>query len=216
MVTLINPFWSAGGGSGLTLSFVASAVTGGSTFTIPASAQAGDVAILFDRVSNTTTPTSVVPSGYTQIANNVQATERGIVSYKKLEAGDPGSTPTGMNGDTFNSKIATVFRPSSAISTVTVGSVNGQATGDNPSQQTVTVASVQTPLIVFGHYAGEIGKSYTGITFSPTHDAQIQGNLDANRARYKIYNESPSDTTVDLGDTGSPANILQSFYLRVS
>jgi len=89
------------------------------TITIPGTAAAGDIAILYDRATNSGlgAPNAVTPSGWTELNTTAVSTSggslRSSIAYKALVAGDPGTTITGMNrlGTGGITKMMTTFRP---------------------------------------------------------------------------------------------------------
>lgn len=187
-----------------------------STITVPTGIQKGDLLYLKDTSINVSSPAStVVPSGFNTISNISASTLfsiRQIVSYKIADGTESSTNLTGMNGDTFNDKELIVFRGDVAITSVTVsGTVNGNATTGDPASQSTTASGGTAPLIVLAAY-GSNG-TVTTRTFSPAEDAELQAS-GRSSTKYKIYNSSPADTTVDMGDYGT--NGLQSFYLECS
>lgn len=192
----------------LTFTFQASASTTADTITIPATAAAGDWAICFDVGFGGSTPTEVVPTGFTQIGTSLSgANGRSVISYKTLVGGDPNSSVGVMTGS-GTAAVMLVFRPSQAIATVTPSTWNGEYTSGNPTSQTVTVGS--SPLIVFGNATSS--SAVTGwATESPAFDSSLGANS-SNLAGYKIYDASPSNHTIDMADFGT-ANILRSGYV---
>lgn len=201
------PIFVTGGVS--SLSFVDSATSTGPTLTIPALAAAGDLAYLFDYSQiGTGTPTTVVPTGFTSLANTTDVS-RAISSYKIIAAGEPGSSITGMDSDNDN-KVMFVFRGNVAISTVTPSTWNSQG-GGSPSTQTVTASGQTTPLVVIGAVGQATTAAFT--TESPAFDATVTVNSRI-EAGYKIYNSSPADHSIDAGDNGR--DNLHSGYLRVA
>lgn len=211
-----------GGSRKITLSFVASANARSSQITIPASGQEGDLAVLFDRATDDTPalaiPTDVVPAGWTDwVSSNASvlganAALRGRMSYKILEAADPGASITGMNSDD-ESKVVLVFRPDIPITSVTASSANAQATAGNPASQTVTVAGLVTPLIVVGVASGSNAAAFS--TENPAFDATVTTSLTLMSAGYKIYNSAPANHSIDMNDAGD-ANYLASGYLQIT
>ena len=222
-IPALNGAGSTGSGAGgaLTFSFVASATSEDSTITIPASAIAGDFAILFDAAEGQgASISSVVPAGWTSIVDTFAASGsrsiRSLVSYRKLVAAGGGSI-TGMNAD-GETKIMLVFRPSSSISSTVVSTWNAEMTSGDPASQTVSASGVATPLIVFAFATkGETGTALPAFTtetpamtnvtkFGTAYDPEV-------RLGYTIYNSSPSNQSIDIGDNGA-MNGLQSGYVR--
>lgn len=135
------------GGGAITYTLIgdSSSIDSG-TIVVPATAAAGDIAVLFDSIVGT----SKVPTGWTEIFAG-SATFDTAISYKILTAGEVGSTVTGQNSSTtYSVKKMLVFRPSSLISTVSVGAVqNSTMTAAKAAAQTIPAHS-SGPCIVFG------------------------------------------------------------------
>lgn len=209
-----------GGVGELSLAFVASAVTDGTSCTVPATALAGDLGVLLDyakKLSNAI-PTDVVPSGWTGIVTDgatAGGTAGGRVraSYKILTALDVGAGVTGMNDDR-NPKVMFVFRPSRGIASVTASSWNAEVNGGNPTSQTVSASGQVTPLVVLGFCAeGDNNAEFS--TASPAFDGEVETAAGTNNAGYKIYNSAPANHSIDMNDLGA-INGLASGYLIVS
>lgn len=198
----------------LTLSYFASASSAAATINYPASIQAGDLIVLFDSATEYSSgyTTLVIPSGYTAITtfdyNYTITYLRTAVSYKIANGSETGSV-TGMNA-TSNAKAMLVFRGSSAISSITSVPIGTNITSLDPASINVTASGGTPPLIVFGYFRGE---SSPTVTFSPTQDGSVASVY--TQARYKIYNASPADTTVDINDTGN-INFDCGFYLAAA
>ncbi len=99
-----------------------------------------------------------------------------------------------------------------AIGGIAIQSLNGEATAVDPTSQSVTSGSGTLPLFVLGIYASNA--DLLTPSFSPSEDAEIQASGDFLRVKYKIYNASPANVTVDMGDDGN--NIMQSFYVEAT
>jgi hypothetical protein len=221
----VNNLTGFGGRGALQLSYLTYAVSNSSTITIPASVAVGYLAVLFDHAYDRDTtppidaviPTTVVPSGWTSIKNTTADSSttksRGISSYRIIQSGDAGSSITGMN-DNGEDKVMLIFAASRPIVSVTPSTWNGQGTDGNPSSQSVLATAATAPLIVIGASGGYSG-TFSFTTASPSFDGtQATADNDAIMG-YKIYNGSPADHTIDIGDNGD-TNILQSGYLVVS
>lgn len=201
---------STGGGS-LSLSFIASNTSLSNTVVIPASAQEGDLAVMFDAAGNSS-PSAVTPSGWTNVANVGTGFLRVEAHYRVLTAGLAGTPVTGMNDDE-EAKICMVFRPSRAIASVVSSTWTTQAASD-PVAQTVSASGVAVPLVVFGAIGGH-GVASVALTGSSPALTEVAANGTAKvRAGYKIYNALPSDHIVDSPSTGTVA--LISGYLRIT
>lgn len=201
----------------ISMSFVASAI-GESSVTIPASAQAGDLAIIFSSATGLSIAKEF-PVDFTEIREDHDVDDHRMVSgYKILNSADIGSTKTGMN-DSLEGMGVLVFRPNRSITTVTVSGVNGQATIATPSDQVLTMASVSAPVI---------GVAFRAATATVDLANQTQpdvmthvfvpgpgGGYDAYMS-YVVYNpgSNPVDVTVSMLDEGD--NAMQSWVVTVS
>lgn len=205
---------TAGGGSPLTFTFRASAVSNAATITIPGGVQDNDFGILIDIADNVgTTPTAVTPTNWTNRYNQADSGlfSRTMVSSKVLTAAEASSSITGMD-DSTEDKVMLVFTPSRAIVTATFSSLTYQGTASNPTAQTVSALGQPSPLIVIG--GSDIsGGTAAFTTASPAFDATV-ATADADLiVGYKMYDSSPQNHTIDMGDLGSH-NILLSFFMR--
>lgn len=204
----VNALTGFGGGRRVTsVSFVASAVSNANTITIPAGAQAGDFAILFDHAYNAgVSPSAVVPTDWTSwaAATSLDAgadAATGQISYKILVTGDPGTAITGMN-DTSEDKVMFVFRGNTTITTVTAAGKQTLMSAANPASITTTASAGVAPLVVCG-VAACVSSTAAFVTESPAFDATV-ATADADMiAGYKIYNTAPADHTIDMNDLGA-------------
>lgn len=207
--------WS--GSAALTFSLAASGTSSTNTVLIPSAAEAGDVAVVFDGAFNTGpgSITSVTPAGWST-AINAYSEYGGVdvarlkVNYKKLVAGDLGTSPSFSN-DT-DRKVILIFRPSKTVNSIVNGSWNSELTTGNPVAQTVTVSGVTTPLIVFAF--GSVNTT-SGPAFADTpamNEVVCAGTSWSVNVGYLIYNTSPSNQSIDIADGGT--NGLVSGHLR--
>lgn len=221
-IPAFNGGGSAGGGSGGTMTFsvVGYAAVASTNVTVPVAAIAGDFAILFDACANTSGGAigSVVPVGWTSTVDTFTDTGswsmRSTVSYTKLTSAGGASISGMVNG----TKILMVFRPSSSISTIVPSTWNAEVASGNPALQTVSASGVATPVLVFAWAS----LSEPGITY-PTFSTETPSMTNLTRSGtagqpdcrlgYTIYNTSPSNQSIDIGDGGG-MNGLQSGYVR--
>tara|TARA_R110000822_G_scaffold27790_2_gene82673 strand:+ start:14309 stop:14926 length:618 start_codon:yes stop_codon:yes gene_type:complete len=189
-----------------TLTFVDSATSTSSTITMPAGAAENDIAFLADFPDGGGPPDSI-PTGFSAIASGRWDSVRLRTSYKILGAGEGGSTITGMNGATSNSKVLLVFRPGTAA-TVAVSTWGNEPTSGNPSQQTISASGQTPPLVAIGVSAT------TGTPAFSVETPSFSANVTSSHVKvgYTIYNSSPSDHTVDHADLGD--NVFQTGYIR--
>lgn len=197
-----------------TLSFLASAVSeSSSTVTAPASIQAGDVLVLYDIAQGLfSLPPTALPAGFTAISNIVSGSGpgslRSSISYKLADGTEANAALTGQAG-VFVDKVLIVLRRNPPASRLIVGSVNAQVTDADPTTQLVSASAAIAPLAVFGCSTGQ---SMNQRTMTPPQDGQVTVAA-TTWVGYKIFNASPADVTVDMGDEGG-SNFLQSFYIQ--
>jgi len=182
-----------------------------STITIPSTIQAGDLAILFDwSTASTTAPTTVTPTNWTSAGNssvNSTTAGRGQVSYKILTASDANTTVTGMAGNPRKTML--IYRPTGVISTVTSFGLTQQATISAPSNQTLVLGTYNTALdIGFAQYASNAAIT-TGSTITPT---RTLGSTTIHKVS-TFEGGGFSNSTISMADFGT--NLLRSFILRL-
>lgn len=195
----------------LELSYVTYATTISQTLVIPASAQIGDIAVYVNRstyVVTTPIPTTVIPSGWTSVSNLAGATYiRSIIAYKILVSGDPGASITIMDS-TYDAAVLFIFRPTTAISSLSYASLSEETLDTDPTAQTVT--SQTEPYIVIGACGSTASCTFN--TSWATATQIINSTTNYVRLGYLIFNSNPSSTSIDMADAGS-RNALQSFAL---
>lgn len=191
------------------MSFVTSGYSSSSiaSITIPAVAQTGDIAILYDVTNVTTNNTS--PSGWTQIINQTTTGIRTIVSYKILTAGEAGTSVTGLG--TTTRKFIAVFRGNVPITTASVTVTGQQATTATPTTQ--TLSGEAGPMIAFAVYSGTASSVTTrGWTVGTPVELGNTGGPSI-YTRYLITNSgTPSSTSVSQNDAGS--NVMATFRIK--
>lgn len=201
--------------NGSIVEFLASNTSTSATINYPSGIQAGDLIILSDRADSNSSanPTNVVPSGFTQIITQTVNTgtfgnnSRLTTSYKKADGSESGSI-TGM-WSTRNYKIILVFRPSQNLN-LTVGSVVYDDRHNSVlGPFTILASGAASPCVVFGHVSNNTSTPQSS-TFSPTEDGSV--TLAGNLNRYKIYNFSPQDVTIQTTAAADRA-MLVGFYV---
>lgn len=158
------------------LSYVTSANTTSSSITIPATAQAGDIAVLVEVAFVSTTAswgTLTNPSGFTQFTqssnstSSVNGSAKCVVSYKVLASGDPGSSVSGgtVTNATYN-QVMMIYRPNLAINSVLNSASVETILSTAPSG--TLILSGQLPwhlgLAIYGSEAGSISPRTSSTT----------------------------------------------------
>jgi hypothetical protein len=206
------------GAAAPSLTFIASAVAAtGATIAVPASAAVGDLAVLLDSARNSASviPTKAIPTDWTEVADvtgsGVTTTRgRSNISYKVLEAGEPGANVTGMD-DTAEGKIVLIFRPSAPIVSVTPSTATGEITLGDPAQQSIAMAAAAAPVIGVAQWYG--ASAVDPRTASPAMSEVANGT--PHFAKYVVYNSAPADHTINMDDDGN-LNCLQAVFLEVA
>jgi hypothetical protein len=211
----------------VTLTFVdANYANGSVSILMPTGAQAGDIVFVIDRLTGTgniaafRTPfigSSANPFTEHQTTNAGSATTfMGCrISSRVLTAGALGTISNLINNatSTAHRTIAVLFRPSSAITSVTYTSTGGESTTGDPAVQTVSVSSQPQAALAMAVYTGQsaVSPRTSGITMSELVDSGVTTFY----VKYKLYTtgESRTNFTVDMDDEGV-ANLLQSFYVK--
>jgi len=210
-----------GGAASLSFSLRASATTSASSIVTPGSTVAGDLLIFAEYARNTdaaVAPTSVIPTGFTQIGSSLSATAgtegfRLNVAYKIATGADAGTSRTGMN-DNHMAKVMLVFNPGATIVTTTLSTPNAEITAGDPALQTVSASGQPAPLLVFAAIGSPIsGYGYT--TISPGFDSApaASGTSASMILGYNIYNSSPANHSINISDSGA-MNAVTSWYMR--
>lgn len=178
--------------------------------------QKGDFAIVF--VRSTSTGSAVVastPSGFTLIKyEDTLSTHRGLIAYRICDGSEGGTTVSGGQNGSSNHTHLFIFRPDFPFASLSIGSLNSEATGGDPALQTIAASAGTAPsVIVFGYAIGRDGAPTrsgtlhtTGTTWTGTGSATVFG-------AYRIFNSSPIDLTYDANDSGL-ATALISFYVQ--
>jgi hypothetical protein len=207
------------------VTFVASSfqsATSNSSIVIPATAAAGDIAVLFDR-QNTPTSGFVTPSGWTTIATRFVSSNKVSISYKVLTAGDPDLTITGQG--TTARKIMAVYRPSHPINSVTVvtnsqgGNTSATTTGSafggfgNLSQN--LTAETSRPILSYAFWSTGQGSTFTRSS-TLTAEREITDGGGFTWARMFVFNSGSSTSTVNTISTGSGSAATVKFQFEGS
>lgn len=186
----------------------------------PSNIRTGDVAVLFEVSRNTAgnphsdvdmTTTGWSSPIFNQSDGTVGTVERDKISYKIID-GSEGANFTGISGSLFNSKQLIIIRGDNPIIGVASSSINNEVTTGNPSSQNVAASGATPPVIVFGWYMSN--NNIDPRIMSPSKDNEINNGIGSRDiwVAWRIYNSSPSNTSVDMDDEGT--NYLRSFYME--
>jgi len=192
-----------------------SAASPGSTWTIPSGSPyaIGDLVIVTQLAESTTAtpPTSVIPSGWTQIGTSLTLTTsdgtgaRMNTSYRIITSGQLGSTITGMNGTARNRVCGRIMHFNRALSSVTVVDSSAVVSTGSPTSQNVAWNSVRDGSHLFwGAAHAENNIADADFTWTTAATAPL-GTANETRTWHKIYeNTAPvSSITMGLTDNGT-------------
>lgn len=202
-----------GGGGPTSAAYVDKAESATNSITIPATAKAGDVAVLYDVARSSSVPSLVTPPGWANKVSDTVSSARFAVSIKVLTGDDPGATITGMSGADQNEKMVVVFRPNAPISAMVASTFTHEFTNNAPSSQLIAASGAQPPVIVLGGVGGTgIASSFS--TASPAFDAQVAASNNL-RVGYKLYNSgaAPANHTIGASDLGSRTSLWGGYLL---
>lgn len=201
------------------------------TTTIPSSGViAGDVAVILAQYRIDAATADYTPVGWTKIGTALQPSGSSLVRinsyYKILAAGDVGASvqtsPVVSDGAlTWSGSQTWIWRPSTAISTVTVNNLNGSGS-QSAISYTITTNGVSGPLIALGHASSQTGVagqwlSWSGLSATQTFSRDAVLSDDPARGAYTLVNggsTAGANITASISDLGSQE--LQTFYLTFS
>lgn len=205
-----------------TITFKNSVASTGTTISLSGlGIAAGDLCIIANLASDdTVTPTSVVPSGFTQISTSDTGTgfgqhQRFNFFYKVLAGSE--TTLSVMTGNQAEDSLAVIWSKSSGTwgtpqSVVNAFDLSGAT---NPANQTITAGSGTAPLLVFGINTVFINTTPLGqvhIVMSPTADASV-ATTQYTSLGYKIYAASPANNTISSNNSSS--TVLCGAYIQL-
>lgn len=200
------------GGSRIRLVASATSTTAAGTIVVPAGCQAGDLFILVNLATNSTSaiPTTVVPSGFTEAVNGnfvSTATGRGmkqIISFAVPGSDISGTTLTCMNGSNSDSMALAVFRGRQAFVSAAAFDPESHLADTDAAAQTVNASGETGPLVVVG---GGLNVVFASASVSIT---AVAGQLKA-----LPYDGAAADVVIDATIAGI-GGILQSCYIQLA
>ncbi len=222
MSFLPGHFPAAFGGPAAALSSIAQQATSSSSaqaITCP-TVIAGDLIVLWEGLYGPMSISGSFPPGFTSAQATSISQYRLSLSYKIADGTESGASLTGILASGYSSlmrKGIATFRGDTAITSVTVGSPNGQLTTGNPTAQNCTAGGGVVPLVVVAGFLG-VG-AFVGVrTFSPAKDSEVVCSDQQGYLAWKIYNSSPANVSIDTNDnsTGSFNAGFNSCYLQLS
>ncbi len=213
-----------GGASVSTLTYVAGVHANGNSLTIPATAQAGDLAVLMGGAWNSGNNTTYsVPGDFTMITDGGRGTpvlDVTMVAFVKiLAASDISRVISTVNGDADGASLY-VYRPDEPISGFAFNTWEYEFQSTNqPAQDTVDLSVPAVPFVWFGAAGGRSGGSAAFTVNSPAFDAVFDpvsgGNLGDMRTGHKVFNSPGSaGATLRMNDVGN-LNIQMTGWVSV-
>jgi hypothetical protein len=189
------------------VTFVASSfqsATNNNSIVIPAAAQAGDIAVLFDR-QNTATAGFVTPTNWTTIATRFVSTNKVSISYKVLTAGDPGLSISGQG--TTARKIMAVYRPSQPINSVTVvtntqSGNNSATTSASPALTMNLTTQTSRPILSYAFWSQGATSTFTRSS-TLTAEREITDGGGFTWVRMFVFNAGSSTSTINTISMGT-------------
>lgn len=200
------------------LSFVTSANANVASITIPATAQAGDLAVLYQTAADSSAvPTDTLPSGFTSLGSVTGDYGSGFslnsLSYKILTAGEPGTSITGSSGSAGSRKLIAIFRPNVPINTVTTGTASTEFTTGDPATQTILTGGAGVPQLVFAQVYGAAAPTINQSPASAITSMTTSGPT--HWAGYRIANITglAVDVAFDANDTGLSTAVVTNYLV---
>ncbi len=188
------------------------AVNPGTDIVVPSGVVAGDLLLFTNMCRSASSP--VQPSGFTFINSQTRSdsgsTAIGAAYYKVAVGTESGTTLTGIADSSDNTVELLHFRASYPIASITAGDIESEGTSADPSPQICRPTT--PPSVVIAHYIDGDSSGLGTTSMSPTEDGTVSSGGFV-QVKYKIYNGTQSDTTIDMSDTGN-YNVMQSFYLQ--
>lgn len=205
--------------SGTGLEFITSnTVNDVTSMTIPATAQVGDLAVLFSYCRGLAATGGDTPAGWTEITDVTQGTSstgiRALAAYKILASGEPGSSITGLTfGGQEEAHHMRIYRPyGDDYGVVEVSTPSAQGTSATPTDQTIGVLSTITGYVAFAVYSSSASITTRGFTPAANTEDSLTGGEFYVKSLLYLATDSPESITVSMSDGGE--NILQSFAIR--
>ena len=199
-----------------------------SSITIPASALAGDLAVLMNM--SETVATQSDPSGWTRIINLQLDTPVMTVWYRILQSGDANTAVTMTSGTSQSTEMLVFRKAFGTISSVNAANATVSNSLGSITSQVKPASTSIAPLIVFGALAYEVSTMATsdmyftgGLAGTGNTEPSVAfsgGNGDTTRQgfmRFRIYDTAPSaNVTVVSQRSPGGRQTMGSFILGVT
>jgi hypothetical protein len=215
------------GAGAQSLTYVSESTTSASTsLALPAGAAARDLLVVHSGIVNT--DSSSLPTNPTPTVNGVALTELSsrtgtpggaygirVKCYcKVLDAGDiTAGSVTGLGSDNTYRHSAFLWRPAKTIGAVTLIFDDSTMSSNDVSALVSSGAVGQTiPVIHLAYYNSD--GSVSPRSFTPAEDGEY-GPSTVSFYKYKTYNTSPAEVTIDMDDEGA-RNTLHLITFSVS
>jgi len=200
------------------ITYVNHTTANATTITAPSEIEADDLLVMIDAAENTaSTPTSVVPTGFTQIGSDLESGTTNmklIASYKIADGTEDGATITGMSGSRQDGKIIMQFRGDRPIASFSVSTPVTQSVLGNPTAQTIAASSGTQPVLaIMAFFDCNSCASVNPRTDNSATEA-VEISFSGGGHGYAHYVRQPvADFTFDMDDEGD-GNFLFGFYLH--
>lgn len=198
------------------LSYITRTTSTAAAITAPSSIIAGDLLVIVQYAGgNGVAPVAnATPTGFTDIPTSPAGTRSRLAICYKVAAGTEGGTSlTGGMDDFIDLKVCWQYRANAPISALTAANLVTQATGADPTQQTISAASGVAPVLGIVAYGGQAGNTLNNNTTSITPNHQETVGVAYFLTEDYIQNSSPANYTFDMGDIGQ-SNVLAGTYLH--
>lgn len=206
--------FGAGGGAG-EISHITFTYSDTASLTGASGIVAGDVLLFFDWAQGGTTPSDVIPTGFTGVVTVSNSVQRVRLSYKLADGSEASATITGMSATNIRKYCHVYRRAPRPATALAIHSLASELTAGDPSAQVIASASGRAPLLCVGCYGvNSTAETISGHTMSPTEDGEVTSSA-LFKQKYKIYNSAPADVTVDIGDRGAGTSLI-SYYMEVT
>jgi hypothetical protein len=171
---------------------------------IPTTAAVGDLFILVDSCSQTSSITTVVPANYTELVTNYSNSQVGTLRYKTTisrrilpVAGSANVTGMPSTAGTVI-KVGLLFRPERGITSVTYNDNSFQVVSAvNLTTQIVSASNATTSAIVMAQWRTQNTAVITSALFTATPDVTV-AVASGHTFKSVLYNTSPINVSAGM------------------